>query len=397
MSDSTPMQPALPPGLDELKEDDIRAAVGQLLVVGFEGATAQAPDAIASALQEDRIGGVILFRRNVESVEQVVELNEHLHACAKDAVEVPFVCVDQEGGRVVRVREPLTPIPPMRAVGETGDRRLISEVSEVIATEIGALGFNVNFAPVLDVDTNPKNPVIGDRAFSASPEAVARCAGAFLLGHHTAGVLPCGKHFPGHGDTAVDSHKDLPTVEHDRERLDKVELLPFERMIAAEIPMLMTAHVMMPELDPDNPATLSRPIMTDLLREEMGFDGVVVSDDLEMKAVADRYSIEEMLDRGLRAGVDLFLICHTEEKWRAGYDHLVGRALEDNRMLLHVIQAAERVRSLKQSYLGNLRRPWTRYDNWRALLGCDEHRETMARVPALTDPGDSADPTDWTS
>jgi beta-N-acetylhexosaminidase len=391
------MQPALPPGLDELSEADIRAAVGQLLVVGFDGATTEPPDAIVGALEEGRIGGVILFRRNVDTVDQVVELNENIHASAKDAVEVPFVCVDQEGGRVVRVREPLTPIPTMRTLGATGDRRLISEVSEVIATEIGALGFNVNFAPVLDVDTNPDNPVIGDRAFSDSPETVARCAGAFLLGHHTAGVLPCGKHFPGHGDTMLDSHKDLPTVEHDRERLDRVELRPFERMITADIPMLMTAHVMMPALDPEHPATLSRPIMKDLLRDELGFDGVVVSDDLEMKAVADRYGIEEMLEKGLRAGVDLFLICHTESKWRAGYEHLVDRALKDNRMLLHVIQAAERVRSLKQSYLGNLRRPWRRYDNWREVLGCDAHREVMARVPTLDDDADAADPTEWKS
>lgn len=218
-----------------------------------------------------------------------------------------------------------------------------------------------------------------------------------MLGHHTAGVLPCGKHFPGHGDTMLDSHKDLPTVEHDRERLDRVELRPFERMITADIPMLMTAHVMMPALDPEHPATLSRPIMKDLLRDELGFDGVVVSDDLEMKAVADRYGIEEMLEKGLRAGVDLFLICHTESKWRAGYEHLVDRALKDNRMLLHVIQAAERVRSLKQSYLGNLRRPWRRYDNWREVLGCDAHREVMARVPTLDDDADAADPTEWKS
>ena len=394
MSDSTPMQPALPPGLDELTEEEIRAAVGQLLVVGFEGATTTPPGAIERALAEDRIGGVILFRRNVDTVDQVVELNEAVHEAAADDVEAPFICIDQEGGRVVRVRDPLTPIPTMRAVGRTRDRRLVSEVSEVIATEVGALGFNINFAPVLDVDTNPDNPVIGDRAFSDSPEQVARCAGAYLLGHHTAGVIPCGKHFPGHGDTLLDSHKDLPTVDHDRERLDAVELLPFRRMITADIPMLMTAHVMVPKLDSEYPATLSRRIMTDLLREEMGYEGVVVSDDLEMKAVADRYEVDEMLERGLKAGVDLFLICHTEDKWRSGYDFLVERALEDNRMLLHVIRAAERVRSLKQSYLGNLRRPWSRFDNWRDLLGCDEHREIMARVPDQPDTP-ANDPTEW--
>ena len=173
------MQPALPPGLDELKEDDIRAAVGQLLVVGFEGATRRRPT-IASALQEDRIGGVILFRRNVERCRAGRRAQRASPRLRKRRRRGPFVCVDQEGGRVVRVREPLTPIPPMRAVGATGDRRLISEVSEVIATEIGALGFNVNFAPVLDVDTNPNNPVIGDRAFSAIPRGSRPLRGGVL-------------------------------------------------------------------------------------------------------------------------------------------------------------------------------------------------------------------------
>ncbi|MFW5968101.1 MAG: glycoside hydrolase family 3 N-terminal domain-containing protein, partial [Persicimonas sp.] len=196
--------------LDDLSERDIREAAGQCLVVGFEGAEEEPPKGVADALEQGDVGGVILFRRNVDTVEQVCSLNEHIHRLAAEAPEAPFVAVDQEGGRVVRLEEPLTLIPPMRAVGESGDQRLISEISEVIATEIGALGFNLNFAPVLDVDTNPMNPVIGDRAFSDTPETVARAAGAYLLGHHTAGVLPCGKHFPGHGDTLVDSHEDLP-------------------------------------------------------------------------------------------------------------------------------------------------------------------------------------------
>lgn len=394
MSDSFNLEPTLPPQVRDLSEEDIRAAVGQLLVVGFEGRGPQAPPAIRSALASGQISGVILFRRNVDSVEQVASLNEDIHQSALACGDAPFVCVDQEGGRVVRVREPLTPIPPMRDVGARADRRLVAAVSEAIATEVGALGFNVNFAPVLDVDTNPANPVIGDRAFGADPDRVARCAGAYLLGHHTAGVIPCGKHFPGHGDTALDSHVALPTVGHDRRRLDEVELVPFRRMIAADIPMLMTAHIMVPALDTQHPATLSRAVIGGLLREEMGYEGVVVSDDLEMKAVSERYDVEEMLERGLRAGVDLFLICHTEAKWRRGFDHLVSRAQQDPQLLLHVLQAAERVRKLKRTYLGNLRRPWRRYPHWRDLLGHADHREAMRRAgpePAEAGP----DPTEW--
>lgn len=366
--------------LDDLSERDIREAAGQCLVVGFEGAEEEPPKGVADALEQGDVGGVILFRRNVDTVEQVCSLNEHIHRLAAEAPEAPFVAVDQEGGRVVRLEEPLTLIPPMRAVGESGDQRLISEISEVIATEIGALGFNLNFAPVLDVDTNPMNPVIGDRAFSDTPETVARAAGAYLLGHHTAGVLPCGKHFPGHGDTLVDSHEDLPTLKHDMSRLERVELLPFRRAIGADIPMLMTAHMLLPALDPEHPATLSEAIIGDLLRQQLEFDGVVVTDCLEMQAVADRYEIEEMMELGLSAGVDLFLICHTEEKWRRAHQKLVEIASSDDEGLNQVLRAADRVRRLKRSMFGNQRRPWRPYDGWREVLGCEEHRQVVSRV-----------------
>ncbi|MFP4601089.1 MAG: beta-N-acetylhexosaminidase [Persicimonas sp.] len=366
--------------IDDLTVQDIHEAAGQLLVVGFEGATEEPPEAIAQALGDGTIGGVILFRRNVDTVEQVCALNERVHSLAADAPEAPFVAVDQEGGRVVRLKEPLTPIPPMRAVGDSRDQRLISEVSEVIATEVGALGFNLNFAPVLDVDTNPLNPIIGDRAFGSTPESVSSAAGAFLLGHHTAGVLPCGKHFPGHGDTLLDSHLELPTLKHDMSRLDRVELEPFRRAISADIPMLMTAHMLLPALDAEHPTTLSKAVIDDLLREQMGYDGVVITDDLEMQAVAERYEIEEMVELGLRAGVDIFLICHTEEKWQRAHEKLVEMAESSDEDLERLLRAAGRVRRLKRTMLGNRRRPWRRYDNWRALLGCEEHRAIMDRV-----------------
>jgi beta-N-acetylhexosaminidase len=201
-----------------------------------------------------------------------------------------------------------------------------------------------------------------------------------LLGHHTAGVIPCGKHFPGHGDTLLDSHKEMPTLKHDMERLDRVELEPFRRTIGADIPMLMTAHMMLPALDTKDPATLSEAVIDGLLRKKLGYDGVVITDDLEMKAVAERYDVDEMVRLGLRAGIDIFLICHTEAKWQQAYDTLYELATGDEDDLVKVLQAAERVRRLKRTMLGNQRRPWRAYEGWRELLGCDEHRETMARV-----------------
>lgn len=367
-------------GLQAVTDEAIAEAVGQLLVVGFEGAGEEPTEAVAGALRTGQIGGVVLFRRNVDTVEQVSALNARIHALAADAPEAPFVCVDQEGGRVVRLKAPLTPIPPMRAVGDTNQPRLAADVGEVIATEVGALGFNVNFAPVLDVDTNPMNPIIGDRAFGAEPDRVWVMGGSLTHGHYTAGVIPCGKHFPGHGDTLVDSHKDLPTLKHDRDRLDRVELKPFRGAIGAGIPMLMTAHMMLPALDPELPATLSPTIIGELLRDEMGFEGVVITDDLEMKAVADRYDIDELVTLGLRAGVDIFLICHTEQKWQHAYEVLIGLGQERGDDLRRILLAAERVRGLKRGFLGNQPRPWKPAPGWRDLLGCAEHREIMARV-----------------
>lgn len=365
---------------DQLDDDALHQLIGQLLVVGFEGNAEEPPPALAEALEAGHVGGVILFRRNVESVEQVSALNARVHELAAGAVATPFVAVDQEGGRVVRLKDPLTPIPPMRALGGLNDARLIADVSEVIATEIAALGFNLNFAPVLDVDSNPLNPIIGDRAFSDNQWTVARVAGAFLLGHHIAGVVPCGKHFPGHGDTEVDSHLDLPVVHHDLARLRQVELSPFQRMILADIPMLMTGHLMVPALDPDYPATLSRKTIRDLLRDQMEYKGVVITDDLEMRAVADRYEIEQMVELGLRAGIDIFLICRTEALWQRAHAHLFKLARENFDDLIRVQRAAERVIDLKHNMLGNHTRPWQPLPRWRDVLGCAEHRAVMQRV-----------------
>lgn len=371
--------------------ENLRRAVGQLFVVGFPGNSDEATPAVQKYLATGDIGGVILFRRNVESVEQVARLNAHLHECAKDAIAAPFVAVDQEGGRVVRLRDPLTPVPPMRAVGDADNPELTAAVSEVIATEIGSLGFNLNFAPVLDVDTNPDNPVIGDRSFSRDPEVVSRMAGSFLVGHLMSGVIPCGKHFPGHGDTDTDSHLELPVLNHAPERLEEIELEPFARMIDVDIPMLMTAHLMVPALDTVHPATLSHAVMTRLLREELGYDGVVITDDLEMKAVSERYDIETMIELGLRAGIDIFLICHTEELWKAAHAHVLELATNNDLDRHRVFESANRVMELKRTMLKSWQRPWKPGD-FGSILGCEDHRRVLAM---LDDDGEvGRDPTE---
>ncbi len=378
--------------MSEFSNVELAEAVGQLFVVGFPDAPTEAPPSIRDALASSHIGGVILFRRNIDDVDQLVALTTDLHQAAADAGEPPFLAVDQEGGRVVRIGPPLTPLPTMRSLGSAPDLRDVARVSEMLATEIRALGFNLNFAPVLDVDTNPDNPVIGDRAFSDSPDKVARCGAGFMLGHHSAGVIPCGKHFPGHGDTVTDSHRDLPRLMHDEERLEEVELYPFRRAVAAEIPMLMTAHVQLPAVDAFHPATLSTPILDGLLRKKLGFDGVVITDCLEMKAVADRYDIEEMIDLGIEAGVDIFLICHTEEKWRAAHRHLYERATAEDKIRARVEESANRVRKLKTDLLGHWPHPWKPREGLHDLIGRADHRALVE--PFLDDTDGGSDPTE---
>ena len=284
---------------------------GQLLFVGFPGTSA--PDVVLARAREGRVGGVVLFRHNVESPEQARALVASLHAAAPPGTPL-LVTVDQEGGRVQRLRAPWTEWPPMRRVAEQGDPAATAALAAALARELLDLGIGLDFAPVVDVDTNPANPVIGDRSFGRTPEQVARHARAFIEALQAGGVAACAKHFPGHGDTAQDSHHELPRLDHDLARLRRVELPPFRAAIEAGVASIMTAHVLLPALDPALPATLS-PAALRLLREELGYDGVVFSDDLEMRAVADRFPIGERVLGALRAGVDALLVCHDVALW----------------------------------------------------------------------------------
>ena len=360
---------------------EVQAAAGQALMAGFHGVE-NPPETIANALREGRLGGVILFSRNIRPGEEglltLAALNEKIDRERTSGGPGPLIAVDQEGGRVRRVQDCVTPIPPMARVGATGDRELATKVGEVIANELTTLGFNLNFAPVLDIWSNPANQVIGDRAFGTCPEVVSTMAGAITVGHYLAGVVPCGKHFPGHGDTIADSHLELPILEHTIEALEKRELIPFRRAIQAGIPMLMTAHILMPDIDPEHPVTLSKRGLQGLLREELGFGGVVITDDLEMKAVADRYEVEEMIELGLAAGVDIFLICHTEDKWLRAYDHLVKLAEADGTLRRRLLQAADRVRSLKKRFIP--KGPYTPPDQLLAHLANRRHMAVVDLV-----------------
>jgi beta-N-acetylhexosaminidase len=284
-------------------ELDWRAA--QLLTVGFQG---RALGDDLKKLLDRGVSGVVLFARNIEAPEQVAAL---IGDIKRYAARPLFVALDQEGGLVARLRKGFTRLPPMRAVGSLDDVALAERVGRLLGRELRAVGVDVNFAPVIDVDTNPGNPVIGSRSLSRDAATVARLGVALGRGIESEGVASCGKHFPGHGDTAQDSHLELPRLPHAIERLDAVELVPFRAWAEAGLASVMTAHVIFEPIDTAYPATMSRPVLQDLLRARLGYEGLVFSDDLEMKAIADHYGYEDAVVFGVLAGVDNFLCCHT--------------------------------------------------------------------------------------
>jgi beta-N-acetylhexosaminidase len=311
----------------------------------------------------------------VGAPEQVAELCAALRGAAPAGAPL-LTCVDQEGGRVQRVRAPATEWPPMAALAHHPPE-VARQVGRALGEELAALGLTLDFAPVLDVHTNPQNPVIGDRALGPEPEVVAERGAQLLQGLHAAGVGSCGKHFPGHGDTLLDSHLDLPVVGHDEARLRAVELVPFARAVAAGVPMIMTAHVVFPALDA-LPATLS-PRVLRLLRRDLGFDGVIVSDDLEMKAVADRYGIEELVVRSLQAGCDAFLVCHRADLQERAREALVHAAEQDAGTRARLEEAAGRMAVLRRRFAAAR---YTPPADLRARLGTAPHRALAAQLAA---------------
>ncbi len=291
-------------------------------------------------------GGIILFQRNYTDPDTLRALCADIHALAPE--HPPLIALDAEGGRVHRLSPPFTHFPPALQTGQTGSPQLAYEVGVALGRELRSVGIDIDFAPVLDVYSNPDNTVIGDRAFGSDPQRVAEFGCALAAGLRAAGVLPCGKHFPGHGATVIDSHDDLPYDERDRTTLEAVDLPPFQAAIAQEIELLMTAHVVYPALDPQQPASLSSVIMNDLLRKRLGFQGVIVSDDLEMGAIVRHSSVAAATVQALSAGADLLLVCRSLERALSARD-ACRQALQQGVLAEErVTEAQRRVERLKQ-------------------------------------------------
>jgi beta-N-acetylhexosaminidase len=348
---------------------------GELLALGFEGTVL--PEAIVELASESGLGGVVLFARNCPSLDTVLALTDAARGLGPDVL----VLVDHEGGRVHRLPPPFVRFPPAAAVGRVGDPELAGRVARAMARELRAAGFDSGLTPVLDCSTDPRSQVVGDRAYSADPEVVAACGAAFIQATLAEGLIPVAKHFPGHGRTPLDSHLVLPEVDADLHDLQRTELQPFRRALAIGCPGVMVNHVRYRTLDGNWPASMSARIVGGLLRRNLGFDGLVLSDDLEMAAVRSQWGVGVAATRFLAVGGDLALICRLPET-RDEAVMAVERALASGALTGAAVTSA---RARRVALRRQLERAGPRPDT--SVIGCAEHRELAAEILAKAGPG----------
>ena len=354
------------------KIDDIMSGmsleekIGQMLVVTFNGTDMN--DSLRSLMQDVKPGGIILMGDNYSTVSRTKKLISEF----KSLSSVPLiVSTDQEGGRVQRMQK-ITDVKPtyitdMYSLGNTKDETLAYQVGKVMALEMRTLGINVDNAPVLDVYSNPNNTVIGDRSFGSDVNLVSRMGLSLAKGLEDNGVIPTFKHFPGHGDTETDSHSALPIINKSYEELSNLELMPFKSAIANGAKIIMTAHIALPDITGDNtPASLSKKILTDILRDDLGYDGLIITDGLNMKALTDNYSNEDIYLKAVDAGVDLLLMPKDPE--------LAIKTIKDNFSEDRIDESVRRILEFKYNYLTDYQ-----YTD-SSILGSNEHNSVINKI-----------------
>lgn len=356
--------------------NNVERLAARMICVGFEGTTV--PPTLRELIHRG-VRSVILFTRNYESPAQLTSLCHEIKSLRSLESDPVLICIDQEGGRVQRLREPFTIIPSMREIGRTNDPQLGRAIGELQARELRAVNIDMNLAPVLDVDSNPANPVIGERSFSRDPDRVATLGAAMIAGLQASAdpIAACGKHFPGHGDTSIDSHLDLPRIGHTIDRLERVELPPFRAAIEANVAAIMTAHIVIESIDPDLPATISDRIITGILRRQLNFDRVIISDDLEMNAIANHFGIERAVVRGTLAGVDLFPICHQPQRQHQAIDGLIDAVERTEISIQQLERANQRLDRLFQQFV---KPPQVWSQSTAEIIGCPKHQAIVERV-----------------
>ena len=327
---------------------EIREMLGQKLVFGFHGT--QLTEEFKALIRRYKIGNVILFLRNVESASQLRQLCSEIQTLIREETGYPaFIIIDQEGGMVSRLPEDAVDVPGAMALAATGNPENARLASQITIRQLQGVGANFNMAPVLDVNSNPANPVIGVRSFGDDPARVAAFGCASIAPYENSGVLCCVKHFPGHGDTAVDSHLGLPRVDKTEEELEQLELIPFRRAIAAGAPAVMMSHVLFPNIADDQlPCTMSRRMVTDLLRNKLGFRGLILTDCMEMLAIQNHYGTPQGVVAAIRAGVDLAEISSRMDLEEASAKAVNEAAARGELNLQEIQESVERILKFKQ-------------------------------------------------
>lgn len=352
---------------------NISEKIGQLLFIGLKSTSLTAEE--KKFIVENNIGGVVLFSRNISTLEELLRLTADIHSLKNQRPDKSpiFIGIDMEGGRVARLKEPFTIWPPLRKLGDLDSASTAFEMAENMGQELKAVGINVNFAPCVDIFTNPKNEVIGDRSLGDDPEHVAKLSSALVRGYIKSGILPCPKHFPGHGDTLIDSHLDLPVQKDtDLDTLHDRELIPFKRALRARAQMIMTAHILFPKIDPDWPATLSKIFVTDILRKELRYRDLIVTDDLDMGALRKKYSVDTIATRALEAGNNMLLYCNEPESHVIGLE-AVRKAVQDKKIPEATIEESyNKILDIKKINFSNFAPlPLT---NAREIIGKESHK-----------------------
>lgn len=362
----------------------MRQKIGATMIVGLQGTSLTAEE--TKFLVKENIGGVILFKRNFESPKQVFDLTAELRALAKQKPDkTPFlISVDQEGGRVARFRAPFTEWPPMAKVGAIDSATVAFKVAQTIAAELAAVGVNMDFAPSVDVLTNPANTVIGDRSLSSNAENVAKLGSAMVRGFIKAGVIPVAKHFPGHGNTLIDSHEELPVENKSLADLEACELEPFRRVIRARLDFVMSSHILFKNIDPDWPVSLSKIFLTDILRGSLRYRGLIISDDLDMKALTKHHAKGDIAVRALQAGTNVLLYCNEPDSPPIAID-AVEKAVRDGALVEQTISDnASAVIDLKRDLKLDSFVP--KWEDSQAIIGADAHKKLADAVRSGTVP-----------
>lgn len=333
---------------DKINNMSLDQKIGQLLIGGFDGYTVDSNT--EKLIKENYLGGFILFQRNVKDSNQLLELTNTLKAINKENIVPLFISVDEEGGTVTRMPDEIKKLPSNYSIGKINDEDFSYNIGKTLGRELNAFGLNMNYAPVLDINSNPNNPVIGIRSFGDNKDVVTRLGIKTMEGIKSQNVIPVIKHFPGHGDTSVDSHIGLPVVNYDLKRLNDFELVPFKYAITAGADVVMTAHILLPKLDSKYPATLSHNIINDLLRKDIGFDGVVITDDITMGAILKNYDIGDAAIKAINAGADIILVSHKYENIQKVISSIKEAVLNKTITEDRINESVYRILSLKEKY-----------------------------------------------